>query len=255
MRKRAMTSEQASQVKRQGHLDARIFAEALGIGKEFSSEPQAKKDVIDKNGYSYSVKSGQKKWQIFLYGESRFKNDYIFQAMNGLGDIFLSCIESFPRSRSEYLENKEKYKIELSRHMVKLCDKLRNKKLLRSFLDKSIFNSGEVDFLAIKQGDIFHIFLNRDVVEVLSSNIEVENSRARGKNQYDNQKVVFKVNNKTLGEIEMRNDSELHYREIKFWLFKNQTLALLVNNIKRSEELNKNVIIFGRAIKKLIKNK
>jgi len=53
-------------VKRKGHEDAREFAEALGIGKEFKSDPQAKKDVIDFEGYSYSVKSGEKSGKFFF---------------------------------------------------------------------------------------------------------------------------------------------------------------------------------------------
>lgn len=42
-KKKAMTHEKASEVKRMGHADAREFAESLGIGKEYRSEPQAKK--------------------------------------------------------------------------------------------------------------------------------------------------------------------------------------------------------------------
>jgi len=36
-----MTSEKASFVKRKGHEDAREFAEILGIGREFKSDPTA----------------------------------------------------------------------------------------------------------------------------------------------------------------------------------------------------------------------
>ena len=64
VKRKAMTTEKASFVKRRGHADAREFAEVLGIGKEFKSDPTAKKDVVDLKGYSYSVKSGEKKWQI-----------------------------------------------------------------------------------------------------------------------------------------------------------------------------------------------
>jgi ABC-type multidrug transport system ATPase subunit len=38
-KKKAMTSEKASYVKRKGHEDAREFAIELGIGKEFRSDP------------------------------------------------------------------------------------------------------------------------------------------------------------------------------------------------------------------------
>lgn len=250
-KKKAMTSEKASYVKRKGHADAREFAELLGIGKEYRSEPQAKKDVIDLEGHSYSVKSGEKKWQIFLYGKTRFGKDYTFKGMNGLGELFLQCIESFPESRGDYLRNKELYKKCLQKPMRELCQKLKEKRVLAAFIDKSIFNSGEVDFLVIKDSEVFHVFWSREVVEALTNNYEVENSKARGKNQFDNQKVVFKVLDKTHGEIEMRNDSEIHYREIKFWLDKKLTFNLLRSQIKRVKSIADRVVLYGKAINKL----
>lgn len=254
-KKKAMTSEKASYVKRIGHADSREFAECLGVGKEFKSDPRAKKDVIDSEGYSYSVKSGEKKWQIFLYGKTRFQTDYSFRGMNGLGELFLQCIESFPDSRNDYLKNKVVYKIKLQKPMIILCQKLKEKRLLATFINASIFNSGEVDFLVIKQGGIFHVFWNRDVVEVLVNNYEVENSKARAKNQVDSQKVVFKVSGKTHGEIEMRNDSDIHYREVKFWLDKNLTINLLESEIKKVKDLNDRIFLYGKAINKLSKYK
>jgi hypothetical protein len=91
------------------------------------------------------------------------------------------------------------------------------------------------------------------VIEVLSNNFQVENSKAKTKNQMDDQKVIFKVRGKTYGEIEMRNDSEIHYREVKFWLDKNATFKLLVSSIKPSKNFNERIILYGTAIKKLSK--
>lgn len=253
LKKKAMTSEKASYVKRKGHADAKEFASLLGIGKEYKSDPQAKKDVIDSEGHSYSVKSGEKKWQIFLYGKTRFEKDYTFRGMNGLGKLFLQCIESFPESRRDYLENKELYKRRLQKPMRKLCQRLREKRLLAAFIDKSMFNSGEVDFLVIKEGRVFHVFWSREVVDVLTNNYEVENSKARGKNQFDDQKVIFRVSNKTHGEIEMRNDSDIHYREVKFWLDKKLTFELLASQIKKSQKFSDRIILYDKAIKKLSK--
>ncbi len=253
VKKRAMTSAKASYVKRKGHADAREFAKCLGIGKEYKSDLQAKKDITDSEGHSYSVKSGEKKWQIFLYGKSRFEKDYTFKGMNGLGDLLLECIESFPESRDDYLKDKKTYKERLQTPMRKLCEKLEQKRLLAAFIDKSMFNSGEVDFLFIIDGTTFHVFWNRDVVDILTNNYEVENSKAKTKNQLDDQKVIFKVNGKTHGEIEMRNDSEVHYREIKFWLDKKLTFDLLKSQIKKRKNLNKNIILYGKAINKLSK--
>ena len=254
-KKRAMSSAQASYVKRKGHADAREFAELLGLGKEYNYDLTAKKDVIDSEGHSYSVKSGQKKWQIFLYGRHRFQEDYTFRGMNGLGDLFLKCIDSFPEKREEYLKNKSLYKNLLKENMRELCRKLREKRVLAAFIDKSMFNSGEVDFLVIKYQDKFHIFSGKEVVKVLSENFEVENSKARAKNQMDDQKVVFKLQGKTCGEIEMRNDSERHYRQIKFWLGKNMTFDLLKTKIRQFEKYNEKIIIYGEAIKPLLKLK
>jgi len=261
-KKKAMSSEKASYVKRKGHEDAREFAESLGIGKEYKSEPQAKKDVIDSEGNSYSVKSGEKKWQIFLYGKKRFEEDYVFGGIDNLGDLFLKCINAFPENRNEYLRNKDKYKRELQPHMRELCQKLKNKKILKAFIDKAMFNSGEVNFLVIKEQGKFYVFWSRDVVEILSNHYEVENSKARAKNQFDDQKVVFKVSEKrdgkdvkrTHGEIEVRNDSEIHYREIKFWLDKKLTFNLLISNTKKIKNLTPKIILCGEeTIKRLSK--
>jgi len=253
MKKKAMSSEKASYVKRKGHEDSREFAELLGIGKEFKNDLKAKKDVIDSEGYSYSVKSGEKKWQIFLYGKKRFETDYTYKGMNGIGELFLECINSFPDNRDEYLKDKEKYKKKLQIPMRKLCSKLQEEKLLAAFIDKSMFNSGEVDFLVIKENNIFHVFYHKDVIETLVQHYQVENSKAKGKNQIDDQKVVFKVQEKTHGEIEMRNDSNKHYREIKFWLDKKLTFNLLISHIKKSQSISDQIILYGNAIKKVSK--
>jgi hypothetical protein len=252
-KKKAMTSEKASFVKRKGHEDAREFAELLGIGKEFNNNPQAKKDVIDSEGYSYSVKSGEKKWQIFLYGKTRFENNFTFKGMNGIGDLFLRCINSFPENREDYLKDKVKYKKELQKPMLELCDKLKDKRILTAFIDKSMFNSGEVDFLVIKESNNFYIFWGREVVKTLVNSYVVENSKARGMNQIDAQKVIFKVDGITHGEIEMRNDSDVHYREIKFWLDKKLTFVLLTSKIQPSKQLKPRIYLYGKAINKLSK--
>lgn len=210
-KKKAMSSQKASYVKRQGRLDAKEFAKSIGLDDDYLNDPKAKKDVIDKSGDSYSVKSGEKKWQIFLYGKKRFGEDYSFMAMNGIGQLLLKCIECFPGSFSKYSENKQLRKLKLQHPMVELRNKLKNKKRLAAFIDKAMFNSGEVNYLSIKHDDKFHIFWSRDIVNTLSDCLHVENSQARSANQVANQKVVFKID-KTYGEIEMRNDSEVHYR-------------------------------------------
>lgn len=168
-------------------------------------------------------------------------------------NYFIQCIEAFPESRLDYLKNKTKYKKKLQIPMRKLCQKLKEKKLLAAFIDKSMFNSGEVDFLVIREGENYHIFWSREVVDALSNKYEVENSKSRGKNQFDDQKVIFKVSGKTHGEIEMRNDSKVHYREIKFWLDKKLTFSLLREVIEKNKTTRHKLILYGKAINKLYK--
>ncbi|MDI6733301.1 MAG: hypothetical protein QME51_08920 [Planctomycetota bacterium] len=254
-KKRAMSSEKASFVKRQGHLDAREFAKLIGLRDDYRNDFTAKKDVIDKSGDSYSVKSGEKKWQIFLYGKTRFEQDYSFRAMNGIGQLLLECIECFPDSFSKYQKSKKLYKDKLQRPMTELCNKLKNKSRISAFIDKAMFNSGEVNYLVIKQEGKFYVYWSRDIVNILSENMIAENSQARTAGQEPNQKVVFKINNKTVGEIEMRNDSNVHYRQVKFWLNKKQIVALLFNEITEVKKHNDKVLVYGTAIKKFWRRK
>jgi hypothetical protein len=95
------------------------------------------------------------------------------------------------------------------------------------------------------------VFWSKEVVEALTKLLEVENSKARGKGQIDAQKVVFKYNNKTIGEIEMRNDSDIHYREVKFWMSKSLTFDLLKTYINQFKKVSDRIILYGRAINKL----
>jgi len=256
---RAMSSEQARQVRQAGHNDAKEFAKLIGLPNDYQNDAKAKKDVIDLSGDAHSVKSGKKKWQIFLYSHRRFDKDIIFKRLNGLGQLFLDCLDVFPDSFEEYQSNKAKYKNLLSPKMLVLKEKLENKDTLEAFFDKSFFNAGEVQYLTIKNENEFYVFHRDDVLNILRTKIKVVNSKKRQAGQFDNQKVVFKVINSdntkfiTIGEIEMRNDSPVHYREIKFWMRKDLTFNLLKNNIESYKKVKDKLYIFGKAIKKFKK--
>lgn len=249
-KKRGLSSEGARKVRQDGHDDALMFALSIGLPTDYRNDNQAKKDVIDLSGDSHSVKSGEKKWQIFLYGLGRFESDDVFLALNGMGDLLIQCIKSFPPSYDEYIKNKHSAKISLVPHMENLCIKLQDKKRLRAFFNKSFFNGGEVNYLTIKENDTFHVFLNKDVINCVESNITVANSKARNPAQYNSQKVVFRYSDKNIGEIEMRNDSKQHYREVRFNMLKKPFFYMLVNNIKEVTQFNEYVKVYGQANKK-----
>lgn len=256
MAKRAMSSQKASAVKLAGHAKESEFAHLIGLGNSYQNDKKAKKDVIDHNGDGHSIKSGSW-WQIFLYSISRIESDYGFLAMNGMGQLILDCLNIFPQNFDDYKANKQKYKDLLKIPMIKLCEKLQDKNRLKAFLSKSIFNGGEVQFLTVfSKDDKIHIFYYEDVIEILADKFSVENSKARNLNQTDAQKVLFKSPT-NIGEIEIRNDSQIHYKEIKFRLNAQKTLDILMKNLKNfdlpptiNKIPNKRIYRYGKAIKK-----
>ena len=175
---RASSSDQARAYRQRGHDDARQFAHSIGLPNDYTNDPHAKKDVIDPSGDAHSVKSGLKKWQVFLYGLGRFWTDDAWGTMNGVGDLLAECINAFPTDFKAYQRNKPAAKERLRRPMRKIAELLQDKRRLRSFLNKSLFNGGEVNYLTVKHDGIFHVFLNQDVIQVFGDNLEVCNSRA-----------------------------------------------------------------------------
>lgn len=246
-KRKAMTTKKARQVRQKGHDDALEFALAIGLSHDYKNDRKAKKDVIDPSGDAHSVKSGNKRWQIFLYNKSRFENDYAFQSMNGIGQLLVECIDVYPESFYEYTRNKKHYKEKLRGPMRKLCEKLQEKRRVKTFLAKAFFNGDEVNYLTIKHNNIFHVFLNKDIVDTLSEHLTVENSQARRPNETPEQKVLFKYNGKNLGELEIRNSGENHYKEVLFVMNKLKVIDLLFDKIPQKKKFNDKVFIYGRA--------
>ncbi|OGZ96453.1 MAG: hypothetical protein A3J10_01225 [Candidatus Sungbacteria bacterium RIFCSPLOWO2_02_FULL_54_10] len=249
-KKRALSSAGARQVRQQGHDDALEFALAIGLPNDYQNNPHAKKDVIDPSGDAHSVKSGQKKWQVFLYGLGRFESDDAFRVMNGVGALLAECIKAFPPTFAKYQADKISAKEKLRIHMRALSEKLSEKPRLRAFLNKSLFNGGEVNYLTVKHDGIFHVFLNQDVINVLSENLEVCNSTGRRTGEISEQKVLLRYNGINLGELEMRNDSEIHYREIRFNMIKPKVMEILFGKIPMTKKFNGKVSIYGNAPKR-----
>ena len=244
-RTRASTPEAARAYRKAGHYDALRFASLIGLTEDYKNDKKAKKDVIDPSGDAHSLKSGEKKWQIFLYRRSHFVDDPMFGAMNGIGEILIRCVDSFPKNYSEYIGLKKKEaKENLRIPMRELKDKLSDKKRLKAFLSKSIFNSGEVNYLTVKHEMLYHVFLNKDVIDLLSTRSIVENSKARQQGQVDEQKVLLKYNSVNIGEIEMRNDSKIHYREIRFNMYKPRVMNLLFEGMGKPKKMGMNIFVY-----------
>lgn len=261
MRKsRASSSDHARAYRQEGHDDATVFALLLGMEEVYTNNQHAKKDVVDPSGDSHSVKSGQNKWQIFLYGRNRFIDDPGFQSLNGIGSLLVHCIDVFPPTYAMYEEDKSEYKRRLKTPMREIKDRLQRRGLLRAFLSKAIFNSGEVNYLTVLDKGIYHVFSQEDVLRVFSRYFRVSNSKKRAAGQFDDQKVLFQCrvnssqgNSKWLnvGELEMRNDSNTHYREIRFNMYKRRAVEMLLKELSsKKSEYNDSIYVYGGAVKK-----
>jgi hypothetical protein len=248
-KKRGLSSENARIIRQRGHNDALEFAMAIGLTRDYKNDLKAKKDVIDRSGDGHSVKSGEKKWQIFLYGLTRFEEDVGF-IINGIRDFLIECIKAFPSTFQQYQQDKNCAKQRLRIPMVNLATKLQDHMLLKAFLDKSIFNSGEVDYLTVKHKDLFHVFYYKDVLDVMCGELEVCNSRAISSGQVPEQKVLLRYEGINLGELEMRNDSPDHYRQVRFNMIIPKVMSLLFEKIPITKKYSKRVWVYGNAGKR-----
>ena len=244
MTSRGSSPEQARTVRQRGHDNALRFALSIGMESDYRNDPRAKKDVIDPSGDAHSLKSGAKKWQIFLYGRNRFETDDGFQALNGVGALLIHCIDTFPPRFEDYKGNEEPSKQRLRTPMRELKDRFQRKALLRAFLMKSIFNGGEVNYLTALHNDRYHVFLNYDVVRVMGDAFEVTNSRGNTPEQ----KVLFRHQGYNVAELEMRNDSPTHYQEIRFNMIVPKAMELLFT-IEPSRAFSEDVLVYGSAIR------
>lgn len=251
MAKRAMSSEKASYVKRRGKRDEEEFVDLINGTRIKGTN---KRDIFDKQGNRHSIKGGNKKWQIFLYGTSRFEKDIIFKRLNGIGEILLDALNVFPNKYDEYQKNKICFKKRLQPHMRKLCGILQNKDSLKAFLSKSIFNAGEVEYLTIKiypnefenieEG--FYIFFRDDVLDIFTKKIEVVNSKAKNNNELNDLKVIFKIDDKNFSEIEIRTDKS-NYKKFMFRMDKRIAFLNLLKNLEVKKLKNK-LFVCGNAI-------
>ena len=256
MLKRAMSSKAASYKKRSGHVNEQHFAYL--IDGDVVGDRTDKTDVIDQESNTYTVKGGEW-WQIFLYGRDRFVTNTEFREIGNVANLLIECIDAFPEDRSDYLESKTYFKERLQEPMRQLKDEICKPTIFLQLLSKAIFNGDEVNYLSILPKELssqsvlsdqkhFHLFSAEDVVNLLSTKLGVENSRARGRGQMDAQKVIFRYRNRNVGEIEIRTDSDIHYRQAK-WRFNSPAiLSLLRTNLPVTYVEDRQVSVYGSAI-------
>jgi len=286
-RRRAPSSSISSEKKLGGHSREEIFAGHIG-GSVITGIQKA--DVKDKSGNLYSVKSGKKWQLFLYsfkrisksehlkvlqdclesftsdtkkYFEDRvrcieYKENYVrTHGKEKTKQLSNSCIEE-ALGYNEYVNSKKNLKEKTKVVREALNDPV----VLRSFLKEAIFNNDEVSMLAIKDttyknDNLFKIFAREDVLDILCKELFVDVSKAGNVPEdynVDGQKTLLKYlkngKSKNIGEIEVRNDSEIKYKSMRFNMYSEDALRLLLSkrNNFRSTRIGLNVIVFEKAI-------
>lgn len=286
-RRRAPSSDISRKKKLGGHSTEAAYATLIG-GNTISGT--GKGDVKDRAGLFHSVKSG-KKWQVFLYRYGRIANSKYLSELRSCLDAFTTDYDQYVCDRNKCIELKEllvekegreavgrmhndmvkkklgpneyvKAKERLAEATTRVCRKLQDKAFLNHFLSEALFNGSEVSYLAVKDGALFRVFSRIDVLRVLTDELSPANSRAGHVPEdynVDGQKVLLRYSKgdkeKNIVEIEIRNDSEQHYREVRFNMYSKDFLAIMLDeNVDLQSLLHRDgVLMYGVAIDDLQK--
>lgn len=277
---RGTSTFHAMRHKLEGHIREDVVAKMLPAGQVLGGTIKADISYIDENGkLVYASVKGGSKWQLMLYGKNRLtetetgKNDGDF--INGknadMSGFLTKEIDCFPEDWSTYEADKKEVKELLSKMGQEDVDKalkgknnsyvssknklqqvtsefatsLQDKKNLRRFLEKAMFDNDSCQkFIVVKNHKVY-TFDKKYVLDTLTKSFTAETSNAgRRKDDYnvDGQKVVLKadfqsrpskaapegrtVSNNVL-EVEIRNDSAQHYREVRLNLIGAKAFSLL----------------------------
>lgn len=160
---------------------------------------------------------------------------------------------------NSYMDSKKK----LREATPIVVDFLNDKVNMKNFLSEAIFNIDEASFLIIqdntyRKDNCLHVFSKKTVLNTLCREIYGKTSTA-GKVAIDynvpGQKVIFQYlkddgKPKNIIEIEVRNDSESKYKSIRFNMYSQDTLFLLIEkNIDISrKQIHENLIAYENAI-------
>jgi hypothetical protein len=269
---RGSSSESARKYKADGHVNETAFAKLIG-GTTEGLPPQGKTDCVGPLGETYSVKKQAKKWQIFLYGLDRLVNDPGFRRLADKGLELSNLVQSFPNDYVTYARDKDRAKaqlrslmsedrsgfdisrfikahkdineyvgskVKLSEVTGQLCHALSALEMRRDFLHKAMFNGVEVSHLAVQDGTVFRIFSAKEVTDVFAQRLTVAQSGTGGHKDdlsIAGQKILMRSEVNVV-ELEVRNDSEKHYRQLRFNMNRNAAVALLIDSIPVASKSN-----------------
>jgi len=228
---RASTPDQAREYRQAGHNEEDLLVLLYGWKKP--ENHIGKTDLIDELNNHYSVKKGSAKhWQVFLYTLNRLENDQSLhdiklENVGNFSELIVKGLKYFPQDFDSYNgEEKHQGKLNFANAIMQILSLFSKKDNIYKFLDFAFFNSGEVDYLVVSEEfnnlKRFLKFERNEFLDYFTDNFIIEGSKGRREGEYDNQKILFKHksskdNKKVVNfiELEYRNDSIIHYKEIR----------------------------------------
>lgn len=288
-RRRAASSEISSEKKLGGHRNEDEFASLIGGGVIKGTQKGDVEDEDGllysvKSGkkwqiflYGFDRINSSKYLQILQPCLEAFPKDpdRYFKDRMSVIDFKEKYVKKHGREKAKKLLNEEvignlgKNEYVTSKNMLAeatadVCKKLENKAFLQSFLDEALFNNKEVSYLAIKDStfrrdEVFKVFSRNEVLSILSSELFPKTSKAGNVPEDFNvpgQKTLlfYKTKagtQKNIVEIEIRNDSNTHYRQVRFNMYSRDALSLLLNRLenKCKSVPGKKLSYFGESIR------
>jgi hypothetical protein len=244
-KKKAMTSEKASIVKKAGHSNESEFADLIG-GQVIPG--QGKADVV-KNGANFSLKKICKRIQVALYS----RNSKYWAESSPSAMMCKDTLTIYPESFDLYKENKPHFKHLLRQKMIAFMQHLSNPDNLREYLNLVFTNSGEVQFIVMKDGNNQYIFDSVEAIDTIVSAAKVVNSKALKPGDTPEQKALVTIPNKGKGyrnllEMEIRNSSNGHYAEFLCVCNRDQLFELLHASITEQAIFKEHLVVCGKAI-------
>jgi len=246
-KKKAMSSEKASIVKKEGHSNETDFAHLI----EGEVVPGRGKTDVTKNGIKFSLKKVCARIQFALYS----RNSKCWTESSPSAMICKDALTIYPDSFDDYTSKKTYYKGLLRTKMVAFKDHLSIPKNLKEYLNLVFTNSGEVDYIVMKDGINQYVFDATEAIDTIVKVAKVVNSKARKAGDTPEQKVLVTIpkgnGTRNLLELEIRNSSAGHYAEFLCVCNRNQLFELLKISIIE-EVIYKNIIILrGNASQNL----
>lgn len=242
-KKKAMSSEKASIVKKAGHTNETEFAALIG---GWVIPGRGKVDVV-KNDINFSLKKVCKRIQVALYS----RNSKYWAESSPSAMMCKDILTIYPTSFDDYKANKPHFKSLLREKMIAFKDHLADPANLKEYLTLVFTNSGEVHFIVMKDGINQYVFDANEAIDAIVSVAQVVNSKARKPGDTPEQKALVTIPKGkgyiNLLELEIRNSSSGHYAEFLCVCNRDALFDLLKTTIANVSVFSDVIVVCGNA--------